>query len=364
MNRTLGIAGTFACAMLGATVHAAGTDAATTPAPTPTPASSASAPAATTAAPASANAPSTEARAMAETLFFTGRGLMEAGRYAEACQKFNESYRLDAAAGTLLNLAVCHEKIGKIASAWGEFRQALFDAKKAGREDRQKLAQDHIDVLEPELPYITIHVPTAVRVQGLEVVRNGSVLTQGGWDAELPVDPGKVEIITRAPGYKPKTMTVDIQKKQHLEVTVTALEKAPVPVVVVTEPGWSTERKIGLALIGVGVVGIGTGTYFGLQAMSAKSKSDDACPVFDGERRCTADGASEMNTAKRNAWIADIGIGVGLASAVVGTYMFVHGGQSTPEGSKPPATASTKPSVRVSFGAGPTGVSGFLVGAF
>ena len=32
--------------------------------------------------------PSSESRAMAETLFFTARGLMEAKRYEEACAKF------------------------------------------------------------------------------------------------------------------------------------------------------------------------------------------------------------------------------------------------------------------------------------
>jgi len=296
---------------------------------------------------------------MAETLFFTARGMMEAGRYADACTKFEESYHLDAAAGTLLNMAVCHEKIGKIASAWGEFKQALFDAKKAGRADREKLAQEHIDVLEPDLPYLTIHVPAAIRVTGLEVVRNGLPLVQGGWDAELPVDPGVVEIVTRAPGYKPKTKKIEIAKRQHLEVSVDALEKAPVAVVMVGEPSWSTTKKVGLGLMGLGVVSLGVGGYFGFRALDSKNKSDDACPVFDDERRCTSVGSAAMTDANKYAWFSNIGIGVGLGSLAVGTYLFVTGGNTEPEAAKKSARK-----LDWSVAGGPNGFSGLLTGSF
>src|SRR3984885_13234555 len=94
---------------------------------------------------------STDSRALAETLFFTARGLMEAGRYTEACNKLTESYRLDAAAGTLLNLAVCNQKIGKTASAWGEYRDALAEARRMNRPDREKVATEGIAALEPEV---------------------------------------------------------------------------------------------------------------------------------------------------------------------------------------------------------------------
>jgi hypothetical protein len=344
------------CALVAASIAPFGI-AQTASAPAPA-ASSSAGPAPAPAASGNA-APSSEARAMAETLFFTARGLMEAKRYPEACQKFSESYRLDAAAGTLLNLAVCHEKMGKIASAWGEFRQALFDAKKAGRPDREQLAKEHIDVLEPDLPYLIVEVPAAVRVPGLEVVRNGSVLHEGGWGTELPVDPGDVEIVGRAQGYKPHTQKIHIEKKEHKSITLEKLEKAPIQVVTVENPGWSTQKKVGLGLMGLGVVGLGLGTYFGLRTLDAKKKSDDACPTYDGELRCTATGVSQMDTAKKNAIFTDISIGVGLAAAAVGTYLFVTGGNAQPEA---PKRAQKK--IDWSIAGGPNGVSGVVFGAF
>jgi hypothetical protein len=222
-----------------------------------------------------------------------------------------------------------------------------------------ELANEHIAVLEPDLSYMTIHVPAKTRVPGLEVLRNGSAIAQGGWDAELPVDPGKVEITTRAPGYKPKSKSVMIEKKQHLEFTIESLEKAPIPVVVVAEPGWTGQRKIGFGLMGLGVVGLAFGGYFGVRALQEKSDSDKACPMFDDEHRCTTLGADKMDAARRDAWISNIGIGVGIGALAVGTYMFVRGGR-TEDAAPKTATSSLRWSV------GPTrdGVAGVLVGAF
>src|SRR5262249_6120128 len=91
--------------------------------------------------------PSAAERAQAEALFNDGKKLLKEGKTAEACRKFEGSYHIDPTPGTVLNLATCHEKEGRIASAWGEFKEALAAAKKANRKDREKLARDRIDAL-------------------------------------------------------------------------------------------------------------------------------------------------------------------------------------------------------------------------
>ena len=45
--------------------------------------------------------------ATATTLFEAGQELVQSGRASEACPKFEESYRLVRANGTLINLADC-----------------------------------------------------------------------------------------------------------------------------------------------------------------------------------------------------------------------------------------------------------------
>jgi tetratricopeptide (TPR) repeat protein len=269
-----------------------------------------------------------DARAVAETLFFTARGLMEAGRIEKACNKFAESYRLDPAAGTLLNLAVCHEKQGRIASAWGEFRQAVAEARKANRPDREELARAEIDKIEPDLPFLTLSVPREMRVAGLKIERNGIPLNDAAWDTELPIDPGTNEIVASAPGYERERKTIAIEKRQHLTVAleplIAARVEAPPP------PYWTGQRRLGAVVTTVGVAGAAVGAVFGVLALQKKSQSDAACPTWDGQLRCSTSGSNAMSTAQTDAWVADIGIGAGAAAIVLGGILFFTGGAATP----------------------------------
>lgn len=313
-----------------------------------------------------AGASTSDNRAVAEMLFFTARGLMEAGRYTEACAKLAESYRLDTAAGTLLNLAVCHESEGRVASAWGEFRQALSDARKANRADREELAKEHIAKLEPDLPFLTIVVPDAVKVKDLEILRNGVVLGSGGWGTELPIDPGKVEIVMRAPGYLPKTKTITIQKKQHLSTTAEKLELAPVVETVQAEQGWTAKRKTGAVLFIAGLAGAGVGTYFGFSALSNRDKAAERCPTQDGEIRCSDDGSDYSKKATVAAWGSNIGYGLGAVALLTGTYLFITGKNEKTESGSSQASSAQSQAPRVSFGFAPTvgGAQGAVFGSF
>ncbi|HEY8038147.1 MAG TPA: hypothetical protein VIF15_00060 [Polyangiaceae bacterium] len=307
------------------------------------------------------NQPSaTDARALAETLFFTARGLMEAGRYAEACGKLSESYRLDPASGTLLNLAVCNQKIGKIASAWGEFRDAQAEARRMNRPDREQLATQNIAAIEPELPFLAIKVPAAVRsIPGLEITRNGVPLQSGAWDTELPVDPGQVEIVERAPLYKPKTLHVTVANKEHASLEAAPLELAPVERP--PEPFWTGRRTWGVVLVGAGVLAAGAGTFFGLDSINSRKNSDSSCPTMDGERRCTQQGVDDMNKARTSAWISDIGFGVAVVGVGLGTYFLFTGGSSHEQAAAPTIGSSGWSWL---VGAGPTGATGTLTHSF
>lgn len=271
----------------------------------------------------SADQPASEQRAMAEMLFFAGRGLMDAGRYADACTKLAESYRLDPASGTLLNLAVCHEKEGKIASAWGEFRQAIPEAQRAGRSDREELARTHAAALEQELSFLAFSVPAETLVPGLEILRNGVTMQAAAWSTELPVNPGEVQVLLRAPGYTPTLQTIKIARGQHRTMTLGPLLRmsSPAP----SSGSWTLRKKTGLGLLIGGALSVAAGAGAGVRALRLRDTSDGQCPSLDGERRCSQAGASAMSSARKWALAADFAIGAGALSAVVGTYLVATG---------------------------------------
>src|SRR5258708_39703307 len=107
-------------------------------------------------APPAAAQPAGAELALAEVLYQKGRQLVAEGKVAEACPKFAESYRLDAATGTLLNLAACHEAELKLATAWLEVTEAMASARRDHRDDRVKFAEEHLAAIEPRVSRLTV----------------------------------------------------------------------------------------------------------------------------------------------------------------------------------------------------------------
>src|SRR5689334_9440050 len=134
--------------------------------------------------------PTSADKSLATQLFKEGRTLVDQGKYAEGCRKLEESQRLDPGGGTLLNLALCHEKEGRTATAWTEFTEALGIARKDDRPQRAEIAQQHIEALEPTLSRLIIQVRPASDLPDLEIKRDGTAIRRAAWGTAMPIDPG------------------------------------------------------------------------------------------------------------------------------------------------------------------------------
>jgi hypothetical protein len=169
--------------------------------------------------------------ALAEMLYRQGRQLMADGKTSEACPKFAESYRLDAATGTLLNLAACHEAEKKLATAWLEYTEAVTLARRDRREDRIRFAEDRLAAIEPKLSRLTVVVPPASEVAELEVEVDHVSVRRAAWSVPAPVDPGKHTIEARAKGRTAwsKQVTVE-QEATNITVTIPLLDAEPLAV--------------------------------------------------------------------------------------------------------------------------------------
>src|SRR5258708_23224077 len=103
--------------------------------------------------------PSAADKSLATQLFKEGRNLVDQGRVPEGCRKLEESQRLDPGGGTLLNVALCHEREGRTATAWVEFTEPPGLAKRDDRTQRLEFARAHPAALAPVLSRPVIEPP-------------------------------------------------------------------------------------------------------------------------------------------------------------------------------------------------------------
>jgi len=192
----------------------------------------------------------TETRAaVAEALYRQARDLMAKGKLDEACPKFAESQRLDPATGTLLNLASCHERQGKLATAWLEYSDAMVAARRDAREDRVEFARERVTELEPKLSRLTILLAADADTEGLTLELDGANVGRAVVGAPFPVDPGEHRVRASAPGKTAQVFTVQVgavADQQSLTVgkladappepAPTPTTVAPAPVVAATSP--------------------------------------------------------------------------------------------------------------------------------
>ena len=272
----------------------------------------------------------------AEALFQRAKALMAEGKFADACPKFLESDRLDPGIGTKLRLADCYALIGKTASAWAEFVDAADLATKT-KDAREKIARQKAAELKPTLPMLTVEVAPGVPRESLEIRRDDVVIGAAVWGTPVPVDPGPHQITASAPGRKAWTSRVVSEPSRVTSILVPELDPevvAAAPTTTTTQnsvahdadpttpAGGSAQRTIGVVVLGIGVLGLAGGTYFGLSAKSKldASNQDGHCRA---DNRCDAKGVELRSDFQSAATISTIAFVVGGVAAVGGTVLFL-----------------------------------------
>jgi hypothetical protein len=283
-------------------------------------------------------------RAIAQQAFQEARALMAAGRVAEACPKFAAAAQLSQTAGVRLNLADCYAKLGKTASAWAKASEALSLADRVGDTAAASLARDQMSALQPKLSYLTLVVDRDGAPAGLEITLDGEKIPAPVWGTALPVDPGEHEIGATAPGRQPSSTKATITaegSRVSADVVLPAVQGAPVappPATGAAEAGgqasaggssWSTGRTLALVSGGLGIVGVGIGTGFGLDASSKKS----AYQQHQADGRCTdAECATLSQQALTSATASTIAFAAGGALLAAGAVLWLTAPGQSAEG--------------------------------
>jgi serine/threonine-protein kinase len=272
--------------------------------------------------------PSPSDKAASDVLFKDAKQLVAEGRFNEACPKFEESQRLDPTPGTLLNLGDCYISASppRNASAWGAYRQAEVMARQRGDAARQQGAALRAQAVEPRLSKVTIVVPPAARLPGLEVKWDGRPVGEGLFGSAFPVDAGEHTVVASAPGHKGwtgKGLVGATGGTTTVEVPVLPLGAAevkpgaPPPAV----PFWGTQRVLGLSAGVAGVVGIVIGSIYGVKAASKDAESLPHC-LPNNKKLCDAQGVALGEDAFDAAAASTAGFVAGGVGLVGGAILF------------------------------------------
>jgi hypothetical protein len=270
-----------------------------------------------------------------------GYTLAEDGKCSEALPHLLESLRLDPKAITLINLADCEEKVGKLTDALGHWVDARARARAEGQKPIEDEATLRLNALEPRVPRLTI-VRSAWAPSDAVVERDGVVLGAPSMNVPLPVDPGAHSIVVKAKGRPDATTQLTLAEGESKRIELdegegTTVDPPPSSGEISPSPSRWTDPIVvtGASLF---VVGAAVGSITGLMAMGAGSRARTDCPAD----RCTSQELDSVETGRTVATVSTVAFIAAGAGVALGVYGYFRGGKKT------------DPSVAVSFS--PTGI--------
>lgn len=290
---------------------------------------------------------------------------MNEGKYAEACPSFEKALALNPGAGTKFNLAECYEKTGRPATALSLFREVESVTRQVAQHERSAVAKQRADDLERRVPTVVVRAPWLASVPRAAVTLDGRPLTLNDVEKPIRVDFGKHVAVATVDADHETRAEVVIEREGESKTLALAAPvappepraAAPAPPSVATDaradhpaepPATSaggTQRTIGIALGGGGLVAIAVGTVV---ALSAKSSYEDATATCGTS--CPAPLATRANDARAQADLGGIVMGGGAALVAAGAVLFLTAPKGTTRSVGVAPTAD-----RTSFGLAATG---------
>lgn len=266
--------------------------------------------------------------AAAEALFRSAQKAADQGDWVTACDRFEESNRLDPAPGTVLNIARCRERLGQWASAWENYRKAGELLPTGDR--RERYAQSKAEELSPRVPRLTLLPPELSDPNEEYTVLVGETeYERASLGLPLPFDPGKLRIVVDAPGREPFEVQVTLEEGMALEQRLelgsplasdgdgsTSVDDAAPSERAESRPS-TRPAIVAYALGGLGAVAAAGG---GIWAAVELPKAQDNCD--DG--RCNQVGADASARGRTAVLVTGIGAGVAVVGATLGTIFWLR----------------------------------------
>ncbi len=272
-------------------------------------------------APAAAPAkPDKATKDKAREAFKHGQEKLAANDFMGAAAAFKEADALIPSAQARYKIAFALDKAGKGPEALAEYQLFLAGNVPESMADSKAAAEKRVAELGTATLKVTTNPPGAsVKIDG-ERALDASPMS-------APVKPGKHKVEVTMPDHEPTTREVDVVAGAIAEVSLdlkavpppppppAASSAAPVAssaAPVAPPPPAEPRSKVpAYVVLGVGGAAAVVGAVFGMKALSAKSKFNDAPSTERADK------------AEQNALIADMAFGVALTLGVTGTVLLL-----------------------------------------
>lgn len=162
-------------------------------------------------------------RKAARDLFFQGVDLQNAGKFAEALDKFQRAQAVVNAPTNLLHIAECQAAETKLVEAAETYRAVgrfnLGQSPPAPFVAAQSQAAAELAQLEPRIPELTIDVAPP-NIPTVQVTIDDQAIPTALVGVSRPVNPGVHKIAAQAPGYSREEKTVDVKERSKQKLTL------------------------------------------------------------------------------------------------------------------------------------------------
>jgi hypothetical protein len=276
----------------------------------------------------------------AHTLFVAGRVAARAGDDALACTNFAASLELHRTLGTLLNLAMCEEHLGRLADSYQHFDAFLQEADLD--DDRRELARSHAEELLTRVARLFVRVDPGV---------SAALVTVDGESVDLD---GRVPLVL-IPGGHRLSVRIGDQAAQAVEMNLAAGSETtlavpwvmpessrpanPPPRAPESTSGTqvalaparpaarvdSTRRTAGWVVTGVGLAALAASAGMGIGILHEKGVVESHCPGG----HCDAEGWSAGKTGRTLVTAGTATLVIGSIAAGTGIYLLVAPSWST-----------------------------------
>jgi len=298
----------------------------------------------------------------ARTAFERGAKAAAEERWGDALAAFEESSALRPHATTTYNIGYCERARGHAVRARQHFALALVQDKTSGgtelTEELRQSANKYLEETRAQIATPKLVVPAGVTItvdgRPLEPATEGLMLAgtrNPGPGEKVPstsfsieIDAGAHEVVIAAPDGRSKVAHEYFPPGSTKEVRMELPPPAPAPAPLVDTN--KSRRMWGYVIGGVGIVGMGIGTYFGMSARSKWGDATDGCPNWrEPGATCSGSSVDLGVDARRDANISTIAFVAGGAALVGGTILVLT------------STPSERPRASVGGAVDPRGVA-------